>query len=211
MDRVKRAGVRRVVLLSSGGVTVGRDTDFHPPVENAVRESGLDWTFVRPGEFALNRLRLWGPSIRAERVVRDPFPDALGYLTHELDIADVATMSLLADGHTGQSYTFAGPDALTRRQQLELIAAALGEDIRFEQVSRERARELYLAQGGFAAVNADFLLGYTTLTGKPRAAPPAPPSADRHASLVQATVEPITGRLPRTFAQWAHDHTPDFR
>jgi uncharacterized protein YbjT (DUF2867 family) len=52
----KDAGVRRVVVLSSGAVTGGYDTDFHLPVEQAVEASGLEWTHVRPGEFMLTKL-----------------------------------------------------------------------------------------------------------------------------------------------------------
>lgn len=211
VEVAKRAGVERIVTLSSGSVTYGFDTDYHPVVENAVRDSGLDWTFVRPGEFALNRLWVWGPSIRAGHVVPDPFPEALGHLVHELDIADVATMSLLEDGHVGQAYTFAGPDSLTRREQLAVIAATLGQELRLEEVSRERARELYRKQGGFAAAYADFILGYTSLSGQPRPATPPPAPAPMPGSTARPTAEPITGRPARTLAQWCADHTPDFR
>ncbi len=49
------AGVRRIVVLSAGAVTFGMDTAFHLPVERAVEESGLEWTHIRPGEFAYNK------------------------------------------------------------------------------------------------------------------------------------------------------------
>nr|MDT0663611.1 NAD(P)H-binding protein [Micromonospora sp. DSM 115978] len=54
------AGVRRVVVLSSGAVTTGDDHDFHLPVERAAEASGAAWTHLRCGEFASNTLRLWG-------------------------------------------------------------------------------------------------------------------------------------------------------
>ncbi|MFD5741679.1 SDR family oxidoreductase [Streptomyces massasporeus] len=101
--RAKAAGVQRVVVLSSGAVTSGFDTDFHLPVEQATESSGLEWTHVRPGEFAMNKLALWGPPIRAERVVRDPFPDAAWFPVHERDIADVAVLALTEEGHSGQA------------------------------------------------------------------------------------------------------------
>jgi uncharacterized protein YbjT (DUF2867 family) len=87
----REAGVRRVTLLSSGSVTAGYDTDYQLPVEQAVEASGLAWTHLRPGEFAANRLALWGPSIRTERVVRWPFPDEVGIPIHEADIAGPTT------------------------------------------------------------------------------------------------------------------------
>src|SRR3990170_9022 len=54
--RAKTAGVTRIVTLSSGAVTGGFDTDFQLPVEQAVEASGVEWTHVRPGDFASNTL-----------------------------------------------------------------------------------------------------------------------------------------------------------
>ncbi|MGW3201530.1 NAD(P)H-binding protein [Streptomyces sp. NPDC001118] len=205
----RQAGVRRIVVLSSGAVTTGFDSDFHLPVERAVEASGLEWTHVRPGEFALNKLALWGPSIRAEGMVRDPNPDAAGCPVHEQDIADVATLALLEDGHCGRAYTLNGPEMLSHRRQVELIAEAIGRPIRFQVVSRDEARENYRRQGGFAAANADFLLGFEDYSGgetdlqalkefDPMATGPVP------------TAEEATGVPARTFAQWAHDHAREF-
>ncbi|MFD9946323.1 SDR family oxidoreductase [Nonomuraea sp. NPDC059023] len=205
-----RAGVRRVVVLSSGAVTGGYDTTFHLPVERAVEESGLEWTHVRPGEFAANKLSLWGPSIRAERVVRDAHPDAGWFPVHEQDIADVALAALLEDGHTGKVYDVNGPELINLRDQVRAIAAAIGEEIRFEELSPAEARKVYLAQGGFAAEAADFLLGFTDYAGNP-ADPAEVADFDPAQFGPLPTAEVVTGRPPRTFAQWAHDHAADFR
>jgi uncharacterized protein YbjT (DUF2867 family) len=205
----KESGVRRVVVLSSGAVTMGADTGFHLPVERAVEESGLEWTHVRPGEFALNKLWLWGPSIRAEGVVREPFPEAAWYPTHERDIADVATAALLEDGHAGAAYTLNGPELITNREQVRAIASAAGREIRFERVTPEQAREMYMRQGGFAAQNAPFLLGFEDYSG----AEPDPGTGQEWKPQVMEmpTAERVTGRPARTFAEWARDHAADFR
>ncbi|MEV0278794.1 NAD(P)H-binding protein [Streptomyces sp. NPDC050610] len=213
----RRAGVRRIVVLSSGAVTTGFDTVFHLPVERAVEESGLDWTHVRPGEFAMNKLALWGPSIRAEGVVRDPNPDLAWYPVHERDIADVAALALLEDGHHGRAYTLNGPEMLSYRRQVELIAEAVGRPIRFEVVSRDEARENYRRQGGFAAANADFLLGFEDYSGgavdetDSRPLEELNPAADdTTAADPMPTAEAVTGVPARTFAQWARDHAHEF-
>jgi uncharacterized protein YbjT (DUF2867 family) len=157
----------------------------------------------------MNKLALWGPSIRAEGVVRDPSPDAAWCPVHEQDIADVAARALLEDGHSGRAYTLNGPDMLSHRRQVELIAEAIGRPVRFEVVTREEARENYRRQGGFAAANADFLLGFEDYSGgendlqalkefDPAAAGPMP------------TAEEVTGIPARTFAQWARDHAREF-
>ncbi|MFJ8743630.1 NAD(P)H-binding protein [Embleya sp. NPDC127516] len=210
VEAAKRAGVRRIVVLSSGAVTGGFDTTFHPPVEQAVERSGLEWTHIRPGEFAANKLALWGPSIRAERVVRDINPDSGWFPVHEQDIADVVIQALLEDGHAGKAYDINGPGLISLRDQVKAIADALGEEIRFEELTPLQAREVYRAMGGFAAEAADFLLGFTDYDGNP-----VDPSdnADFDPSVLGPlpTAESVTGRPARTFAQWARDRAEDFR
>ncbi|MFI0354570.1 NAD(P)H-binding protein [Actinomadura sp. 9N407] len=205
-----RAGVRRIVVLSSGAVTGGYDTDFHLPVEQAVEASGLEWTHVRPGEFMLNKVWLWGPSIRTERVVREPKPDAAWCPVHERDIADVAVTALLSDGHAGKAYDLNGPEPVSLRDQVEAIASAIGEEIRIERVTPQEAREIYLKQGGFAAENADFLLGFEDYGGG-EADPDSAEDFDLAAYGPFPTAEAVTGRPARTFAEWARDHAADFR
>ncbi|MBR8741200.1 NAD(P)H-binding protein [Nocardiopsis sp. MG754419] len=204
------SGVRRIVVLSSGAVTSGDDTDHHLPVERAVEASGLEWTHVRPGEFAMNKLALWGPMIRAERAVYDPAPDFGWFPVHEADIADVAVLALIEDAHVGRAHTLNGPEFLTHRRQVELIAEALGEDVRHVSVTPEQARERYRGQGGFAADNADFLLGFEDYGGGETdpggAEAPAVPDAG-----AMPTAADVTGRPARDFALWARDHAAAFR
>jgi uncharacterized protein YbjT (DUF2867 family) len=206
MAMARAAGVRRVTVLSSGSVTAGLDTDYQLPVEQAVEASGLDWTHLRPGDFAANKLQLWGPSIRAERVVRWPWPDETGIPVHEDDVAAVAAVALLEGGHGGRAYDLTGPETLTVRDQVEAIAAALGEDVRLEEVSREAALALLTGQGGWAAENAPFLLGYEGFSPDTEV-----PEYAAEELVPLPTVEQVTGRPARSFARWAADHAADFR
>jgi uncharacterized protein YbjT (DUF2867 family) len=157
----------------------------------------------------LNKLLLWGPGIRADGVVHEPFPEAAWWPVHERDVADVAVAALLQDGHEGQAYDLSGPELLTRREQVRAIATATGRAVRLEVVTPERARELYRRQGGFAAANADFLLGFSDYQGNRRE-----PTSVRYPSAGMAgprpTAERVTGHPARTFAQWALDHALDF-
>ncbi|GGS73478.1 nucleotide-diphosphate-sugar epimerase [Planobispora rosea] len=204
-----RAGIRRIVDLSAASVTAGLHTN---PVEQAVEESGLQWTHVRPCGFMANMLQLWAPSVRAERVVRYPFADEPMNLVHEADIAAVAVAALLEDGHHGAAYTLTGPALVTVREQVRAIGEALGEEVRYEEVTRERARELMKAQGGFAAESADLMLGFVDYGGQ--AASGADGYADQDWSALMRPwpdVERVTGRPARTYAEWARDHADDFR
>ena len=110
----------------------------------------------------------------------------------------------------GKAYDVNGPEMITSREQVKAIADALGEEIRFEEVTPHEAREIYRKLGGFAAEAADFLLGFVDYDGSP--ADPAD-SMDFDPSVLGPlpTAQAVTGRSPRSFAQWARDRVADFR
>src|SRR6185437_16120909 len=119
---------------SSQGVATRPESPSHGGVmraiEEAVRESGLAWTILRPGGFASNACA-WAESVRAERAVAAPFGDVGIPVIDPADIAEVAAVALREDEHTGCVYELNGPAAVTPRQQAEAIGAALGEPVRF--------------------------------------------------------------------------------
>nr|BFE54938.1 NAD(P)H-binding protein [Saccharothrix mutabilis subsp. capreolus] len=202
-----RCGVRRIVDLSAAAVTIGLHDN---PVERAVEETGVEWTHVRPAGFMANMLPVWAPSIRARRVVRYPFADEASVPVHEADVAAVAVAALLADGHAGRAYTLTGPASITNREQVAAIAAALGEDVRYEEVSREVARAELRELGGFAAEYADLLLGFVDYDGGGSSGGGF--SDDDYSALLKPwpDVEVATGRPARAYARWARDHVADF-
>lgn len=197
----QRSGVRCVVLLSSAAVRddVARQTNaigaFHKEIERAIEETGLEWTFIRPGAFAANAVS-WVPRIRAEGVVRGAYGAATSAPIHEQDIAAVATRALVSDGHVGATYVVTGPESLTQVNQVRLIGAAIGWPLRFEEVPADVARRAMVRHMPAAIVDA--LLDYQAN------------SVGRQA-MVSPTVEEVTGQPARTFGHWAIDHAADFQ
>lgn len=179
------AGVRRMVMLGSSDSLFG--------MERAVESSGCEWTILRLGEFAVNKLDYWAPTIRAEGVVRAAYPEASGAPVHEADIAEVAVAALLGEGHHGRRYELTGPEALTVRAQVAAIAAGIGRPVRFEEVTPERSRAELLGLGLPADVVDHMILV------RPAAPPPVSPA-----------FEEVTGRRGRTLAEWAADHATEF-
>lgn len=195
----KAAGVARVVLLSSQGVVTrpqsGSHGDTGKAIEDAVRESGLDWTILRPGGFASNAYA-WVESVRAQRAVAAPFGDVgLPFIDPD-DIAGVAAAALREDGHAGQTYELTGPAPTTPRQRAEAIGAALGEPVQFVEQTREEARAQMLQFMPEPVVE-------TTLAiiGEPSLAE----------QRVSPDVERVLGRAPGTFAGWAERNAAAFR
>jgi uncharacterized protein YbjT (DUF2867 family) len=212
VDEAIKAGVTRFVVHSAaaagfapgtgGGGALGRhlaeEREAHRGVELLVEASGVEWTHVRPGLLAVNALR-WADRIRTERVVRGPYASAGYPVVHEADVADVAVAALLTDDHVGAAYTVTGPVKVSQLEQVDAIGAAIGVQVRFEELDPARARTLWLREG-LDEETADWLIAL--LADAVEGTGALPPTDTYHQ---------VTGRRPRTFAQWAIDHAADFR
>ncbi|WP_336211132.1 NmrA family NAD(P)-binding protein [Nonomuraea sp. LPB2021202275-12-8] len=182
-----KAGVRRATVLWNGHVG---------PVEEAVEASELEWTRLQPGDFMSNTLG-WAEPIRTKDAVREPFGDVPSAMVHEADVGAVAAAVLVEPGHARKIYTLTGPEALSSRQRLDIIAATIGRKLRFEELTEEQAREDWRQAGH----SEEFIEVLATWRRNP------PPEA----YTVVSTVEDITGRPPRTFADWVASHAARFK
>ncbi|MER5941234.1 NAD(P)H-binding protein [Streptomyces sp. NPDC001928] len=192
LDVVRGSGVRRVVLLSSQGVGTG---DHPSLLEDAVKASGLEWTMLRPGGFHSNALQ-WADLVRARREVAAPFGDTALPTVDPADIAQVAAAALREPGHAGEVYELTGPAPVTPREQTAAIEAALGEAVRFVELTRAQAREHMLRAMPEPVVESTLdMLG-------------APPEALRR---VSPDVERVLGRPARPFADWAGRNAGAFK
>ncbi|GAA3549259.1 NAD(P)H-binding protein [Amycolatopsis ultiminotia] len=207
----RAAGVERIVLLSSMNAAVEQLRDpLHAPMEAAVEASGARWTHLRPGEFAHNKLRLWGESIRRRREVSWPDLPALASApVHERDVADLAAAALLEDGHDRQAYVVTGPAKLSVRDQIDAIGEVLGERLAHHVLDLRTAEAALQARGGWPAAAGRAVLHLD----RPDGAGPGDWLADpRFAWMLEASgdVERALGRPGRTFTQWVRDHAADF-
>ncbi|MFC4114501.1 NAD(P)H-binding protein [Nonomuraea zeae] len=199
LARARDAGVGRVVLLTSGSAALA-DMDnavsrYMALSERAVRESGLPWTILRPRAFMSNVLR-WLPQLEAGDVVRVPFAGVPLAAVDPYDIAAVAALALLEDGHEGRTHELTGPCALLPADQVAVLAKVLDRDLRCEGLTNAEARAEMEATMPVQYVDAFFRFY-------------ADGTLDE--SQVHPTVEEVTGRPPRTFEQWAHAHAGAFR
>ncbi|MFI9487516.1 SDR family oxidoreductase [Promicromonospora sp. NPDC052451] len=191
------AGVRRLVLLSSLGAATRADSVSHGPLarlEKLVRGSGLEWTVLRPGDFASNALA-WVPSVRAERTVHAPFGDVALPAVDPLDIAEVAAAALADDGHAGRTYALTGAAAVSPRDRTRALAEVLGTPLVFAEQTREQARADMLAYIPEHVVD-----GTLAILGEPTPQEQA----------VSPDVETVLGRPARTFADWARRNAAAF-
>lgn len=178
-------GVKKVVVL------VGYEEG---PVEASLKTSGMQWTLVKPAEFMANVLADWQEMIRTEGVVREFQGDAKSVRVHEGDIAAVVVEALMNEGHHGQIYALTGREVLTRKEAVQTIAAAIGKDITFSELSEEEARQRWRDQG-YDEDSVEFFVQMAKHT----------PEAGY---TVLPTIEQVLGRPARTLAEWAKEHKP---
>ncbi|MEV5837920.1 NAD(P)H-binding protein [Nocardia sp. NPDC052112] len=165
------AGVRRIVKLSAIGTgepELGRVGTWHMPGEQAARESGLEWTILRPSSFASNTLS-WADAIRLSQ----PVPNLTGTGSQGVidprDVAAVAVEALVTAGHSGHTYTLTGPTLLTCADQVATLATVLGQPLDVVDVPEDVAREHMISSG----MSPEFADG--ALAAKPTSAPEATP------------------------------------
>lgn len=201
MDAIaKRA--RRIVFLSAPLKTP--HPFFQQPnplrdqaleIERRIEQSGLEWTFLRPGMFSGYATHLWGPQIRRGDVVRWPYPEVATAPIDERDIAAVAVQALTQEGHAGQEYVLTGPESLSQAELILTIGRAIGRRLRVEEIPPEEARRVWAQQ--MPGIGHILLDAWSAAAGLP--------------AHLTSTVCDITGTPARTFEQWAAEHTSGFQ
>lgn len=149
--RAEAAGVRRLVLLSGRGADTWGDSTFGRNMrdaEDAVRGSALEWTILRPNNFAQNfDEELWyAPIVAGELALpAGQIPEPLIDIE---DVADVAVTVLTEPGrHTGRTYELTGPRAITFAEAVEVISRATGLPITYKQISPDEYTATLVEQG----------------------------------------------------------------
>lgn len=197
LAQAREAGVRHVVLLSAA-LADPAATDaiarLHGMAEGSVTASGLPWTALRPGAFATNVLQ-WATEIRTEGRVSNPFPDTHSAPIHEADIAEIALKALTEDGHENAVYELTGPDSITQRDQMNTIARTIDRSLEWHPLDLETHRQALSRWGSPEVVES--LINHSLATTNT----PVPTTN---------TFADLTGKHPRSFAQWAEDHKEAF-
>ena len=179
-------GVQRLILLSGRGEKEAQIS------EQAVQNSGSDWTIVRASWFnqnfsegAMLEQVLSGEVALPVGDVAEPFIDAE-------DIADVVVAALTEDRHVGQLYEVTGPRLLTFAEAVREMAEAAGREIRFVSVTTEQYASMLAEQGVPEEVVSQLVYLFTEVLD------------GRNAHLTDG-VRRALGREPRDFADFARD------
>ncbi|MGB5301265.1 MAG: NAD(P)H-binding protein [Thiogranum sp.] len=143
MDDAKESGARRFLLMSANGVKAdgtGYQRTKHM-AEQYLKTTGLDWTVFRPSVlFGEPRGRMEFATQLYRDIVRSPLPAPLFYdgllpvnagefrmsPVHVKDVASVFVKALDMPETAGHTFALCGPEALSWKEILKIIADAAG-------------------------------------------------------------------------------------
>lgn len=186
--------VRRVVLLSVLGADLLPSAASMARWEQDVRESGKEWTILRPNWFMQN----FGEGgftapLRDRGVLELPAAEAALSFVDTRDIAEVAATALTEDGHHGQVYDITGPQAFTHAEAMALLGNAAGRELRYAAITPEQlVTRLRAAGAGERTVASQLGLFEVMRNGVN--------------TPVSDVVKRVTGRAPRSLADYAAEH-----
>jgi uncharacterized protein YbjT (DUF2867 family) len=196
----KKEGVLQIVKLGAmggDGETRNAIRRWHEEGEQAVMDSGIPWTVVRPGRFMSNALH-WRESIRRQGKVFSNYGDGKLPSVHPRDIAAVAVRALTSEDYFGRALEVTGPVALSIAEEVAILSNALAKPIEFVSITDEAARK-DMERANMPAYIIDGLLPFAEFVRSGKAA------------RVFPTVEEVTGRPALSFAEWAREHAPAFQ
>lgn len=177
-------GARRLVLLS------GRGEEAAQRSEQALQDSGAEWTVIRSSWFSQNFSEdfLLAPVLAGEIAL--PALDVPEPFTDVEDIADIAFAALTTDDHIGRLYEVTGPRVLTFSDVAAELSKVTGREIRYVPISPEQYTQLLVEQGLPAEHAADLTEVFTTIL-------------DGRNAHVTNGIEQALGRPGRDFSEYA--------
>jgi uncharacterized protein YbjT (DUF2867 family) len=148
IDAAKQSSAKHIVVLSVCTAD-NQETVFgkqFQPIESHVAAAGLPFTILRLPLFTENFG--YPPTIKEKGVIYGPVrPDASGSSIAVRDVGS-AFAHVMANPslHSGQIYNIACKP-YTRTEAAKAFSAAIGKNVRYEQVSYEAAKKTYLDMG----------------------------------------------------------------
>ncbi|MDJ1484952.1 SDR family oxidoreductase [Cytophagaceae bacterium YF14B1] len=199
VDSAMRAGVRHIVKLSQFAADVNSPVRFlryHAAVEQRIKESGIDYTFLRPNLFMQGLFGFREPIAKQNKFFASVGESKIS-LVDIRDIAAVAAKALTNPGHEGKIYNLTGPQALSHQEIAEYLSYELKRSILFINVSPEDMRNALLSVG-FPEWQADGLIeDYAHY-------------ARGEASAIFSDIEVITGKSARSFDNFVKEYASLF-
>jgi len=195
-------GVEHVVKVSALGASHHSRSTIalqHRQVEDALEESSMHWTILRPHAFMQNWLGDVAQSVRAKGNIESPIGDGRVPFIDARDIAAVAAEILLRpDAHTNKKYVLTGGEAVGFGDVAAALAEITGRSVAYQPITMEEARDRLQRSG----VHKDQIDAQLAIAAYQKAGGPT--------SVISDDVQRILGRPPRTIRNFLSDYAEAF-
>jgi NAD(P)H dehydrogenase (quinone) len=188
--------VTRVSVLNTSANSLGINQRAHYSIDQFASSTGVPYSTIRPAIFSLSLLAA-AHEVRSSRTWTGLADSGRVALIDHRDAAETGVHVLTDPTLWGAHHDVTGPVAMSWPEALELLSAELGESVRF-RVAPERKLLEHLIGAGVPAGEAELLITreWAILAGE----------NDR----TTGTFQQITGRPPRSLAEFLHEHRADF-
>lgn len=165
-------------------------------VEEALFESGLEWTVLQPTAYMQNLLSMWS-EIVGQGILRVPYPvtSRISLVALE-DVARAAGRVMTESGHAAATYELVGTEPLAQTEVARLLGDALGRQVQAVETPAQETREA-LEEAGLDRFRVATLMkmfdyyGAFGLEGNPN------------------VLAWLLGRAPTTLAEFVHQRVGD--
>ncbi|WP_158752301.1 NAD(P)H-binding protein [Acidobacterium sp. S8] len=194
----KDEGVERITFLSSAAANhpellMGK---LHKDKEDAIRESGVRGSFLRPNGFMSNTYQ-WGKNVKADGVVYNPMGSGRFAPIAPEDIAAVAVKTLTDGESAGEILELTGGELIDVPEEVSILSRILGKELRCVEITTEAAAQGLVQSGIPEHVAKAVAKTFETVR-------------EGQAAVVKDTFEKLMGRRPMTFEEWAKKHASRF-
>lgn len=195
------AGVRHVVHLSTADANPASTVPWASApahTDALLQASPIAWTLLRPSAFMQNLLGS-AAAIRRGLLPQTSGRGVTGWIdTH--DIAAVAARVLVEGGHEGRTHVLTGPELLSVPAIAAQLSAVLGRRVRYVHLPSRLFSLLLRLTGSdrFTAAGLRHQFRDVLRYGRDDVA------------VLTETVRAVTGRAPRSFAEFAEANRPAF-
>ena len=195
----KTAGVGRIVKSSAFNASLDQQGAklLHARAEEAIRQSGLKWTFLRP-QFFMQNMLWFADEIKTKGTFSLAMKSGRIGMIDYRDIAAVAAKCVTEAGHESQIYNLSGPELISMQDIAASLSRAVGTPIRYNDISPEEFQR-YLIAMGWSAWHAEVMT--RSYAGMSQGA----------SAIVTDDVQHLLGRKATSFDQVAKDYARFFK
>ncbi len=193
VSTAKRQQVKHIVFLSVQGADTNSVIPHHT-IEELIKPSGIDYTFLRPAYFMQNFLTTLRKDLVEKHRVFLPAGKAKFTVVDVRDIGRVAAEVIMhSEEHRNQAYDLTNQELLSFGEMAQVLTKELKTPIRYESPNLLKFFIAKKKQG----VATPMVLIMIMLHYLPRFSSPPP---------LSNSVQQITGQAPYTFEQFVSDH-----